>query len=382
MTTVYLILNSINRALFNRSVLSEKGAVDDSLLYVISKKHSIANLVWEGLHRSGRKVIPEVEQKFLLQQQALAFQYLRQTQELHRLTAALEQAKMPYIVLKGSVMRNFYPSPELRSSCDIDLLLQEPDEKVHELMQSLQYTFSCDGGTTLNYVLPPAIEVEMHRRLFDDALDFKGYFVDIWKRSVPGVGMQRFLTETDFYVYMVAHMAKHFTRYGCGVRPVIDLYLYQQKLPETFDRSEVDECLQRIGLLDFERRLLALAKAWFETGNLSQTDKNLTDYIFGSSIYGNRRITNARTVKDPKEAKKAMRSKKLFVLFPPMHIMQPQYPRLLKSKALLPVAWTVRGFRVFTKRGKNMNQNIKTFDSVDEAYVAHVSSMIRELGLE
>jgi hypothetical protein len=45
--------------------------------------------------------------------------------EFERICLVLEKAKIPHIPLKGSVLRKLYKEPWLRTSCDIDILVQE-----------------------------------------------------------------------------------------------------------------------------------------------------------------------------------------------------------------------------------------------------------------
>ena len=378
----YLILNNINRALYGRAVLPEK-EVDWVYVCRMCKFQSVSGLFWAGLQKC--KTLPESRyiEHFHKKDTQERFQYGHQQRERQRVVEMLEAEKIPYILLKGSRMRKYYPDPMTRTSCDIDILFRGDEKRIHERMLAFGYEFVVDSGTTINYLCKP-VEFEMHRYLFDDRLDYHGFFEKVWDYSVPaGEGScERLLTEEFFYVYMIAHMAKHFTRYGSGVRPVIDLYVYNQNPPENFDRKKAEQLLQEIGLLDFERRLKALTAAWFETGELSDMDQKLTDYIMEAGIYGDSRIMSANTVKEPEKAEKARREKLRFYVFPSLEVMRRLYPRMLKCPLLLPVAWVCRWCKgAFTdSRGKATN-NLRKHASVDEAFVSHVSEMISELHL-
>ena len=43
------------------------------------------------------------------------------------LKEALEKAEIPFLPLKGSVIRKYYPEPWMRTSCDIDLLIHKEE---------------------------------------------------------------------------------------------------------------------------------------------------------------------------------------------------------------------------------------------------------------
>ena len=376
------ILNAVNLALFDRAVLSCKVRNPQEAIYALSKKQNITALVAEGLRRSGdyEKLIPEFDrlsEKYL-------FQYAQQSVESERMIRCLEERNYPYILLKGAKMRHFYPQPHLRTSCDIDILTRQSDETVFEMMNALGYKFTVDGGTTLNFEKPPTVEFEMHRCLFLDQNDFSGYFNDIWERSVPaGEGRaERLLTEEDFYVYMIAHIAKHIDKYGCGIRPFIDVYLYHQKRPAAFDRSKADAILQKINLLAFERRICALTQAWFETGNLTEADKKLTDFLFGAGLYGNAQLSAAHNVRKKESRRKGRMAMYMRHIFPPLWIMRPMYPRLLKWSVFLPLAWVLRWFRLLFFGRKKATAAIRRISRTDDQYMEYVDSVIREFGLK
>lgn len=378
----YIVLNQINRALFDRAVLPEE-EVDWVLVCRMCKFQSVNSLFLAGLRKSEK--LPEARfiEHFQKKEAQELYQYAHQQVEKKKIVEFLEAEKIPYILLKGSRMRQFYPEGFLRTSCDIDILFDGDEALIHEKLLGLEFEYLKDVGTTINYLRKP-VEIEMHRYLFDDRMEFQGFFDNVWKYSVPAEEgrSERLLTEEFFYVYMLAHMAKHFTRYGCGVRPVIDLYLYNQKLPAEFDRKKAEKMLKEVGLYGFEQRLCALTKAWFETGKLSEMDEKLTDYIMEAGVFGDSRIMSARGVQEPEKANEARRKKILFYLFPSLKVMRRFYPRMLKCPLLLPAAWGARFCKIFTGERKHAVDQLQEYISVDEGYVSHVTEMTKELHLQ
>ena len=381
----YLILNQINRALFDRAVLPEK-EVDWVYVCRMCKFQSVSGLFWAGLQKCEKLPDARFIEHFHKKDTQERFQYSHQQRERKRVTQMLEQEKIPYVLLKGSRMRDFYPDPMTRTSCDIDILFrgdETVEKRIHDHMMGFGYEFVVDCGTTINYLCNP-VEFEMHRYLFDDRLEFHGLFDKVWDYTLPvGEGScERRLTEEFFYVYMIAHMAKHFTRYGSGVRPVIDLYLYNRRIPEGFDRNKAETLLKSVGLYDFEQRLLALTRAWFETGKLSEMDMKLTDYIMEAGIYGDSRIMSANTTKVAENADKVRRKEILSYIFPSGEVMTRLYPGMMKYPVLLPVAWVRRWCKgAFGKERATAMSNLKKYNDVDGAFVSHVSEMVSELHL-
>lgn len=61
--------------------------------------------------------------------------------ELEQIGKTLEKANIPFILLKGSVIRKYYPESWMRTSCDIDILVNELDlnSAIRLLCDSLRY---------------------------------------------------------------------------------------------------------------------------------------------------------------------------------------------------------------------------------------------------
>ncbi|MBQ6431378.1 MAG: nucleotidyltransferase family protein [Oscillospiraceae bacterium] len=348
----------------------------------MAKKQAIANIVYCGLQKdesySAEELRPIGEYA-----EVCTFQYLRQEQELLRLCSALKKEKIRFVLLKGSRMRAFYPSPEMRSSCDIDILTDAPDDTILAVMQSLGYQYEKDNGTTLNFTLAPLVAVEMHRFLFDDRLSFHGYFASVWDHVIPAQdgSTECFLTEEDFYLYMIAHLVKHFTRYGCGLRPLLDLYVYEREAGDLCDFAAAEKKLEEMDLLYFTEQMRELLKKWFEDGNLTEQDKELTNYLLNSGIYGTEMTIQANRFR--RSGSLCGLKARLFIthVFPPLRIMRPMYPRLLRCPVFLPVAWIARLLRILF-RGKMGEKTHDVMKSVDGEYISQVSDIMKRLHLQ
>ena len=88
-------------------------------LYELSKSHDLAHIVGNSLIKNGLVTDPELKAAFKKQIMTAVYRYEKIQYELTRLKDVLNEAKIPFIPLKGSVIRKFYPEPWLRTSCDI-----------------------------------------------------------------------------------------------------------------------------------------------------------------------------------------------------------------------------------------------------------------------
>ena len=150
------MMNLIGSEICGNAVCADeiKDLSDDELkaLYKLSKSHDLAPLVGNALiknnlldeenpngdeNHDGDKtqgaenhsgvIRSEIKQKFEKQILTAIYRYENINSELETLKTAFEEEKIPFIPLKGSVIRQYYPEPWLRTSCDIDILVHEED---------------------------------------------------------------------------------------------------------------------------------------------------------------------------------------------------------------------------------------------------------------
>lgn len=150
--------------------------------------------------------------------------------DFETLSASFTEHGIAHMPVKGYYLRKLYPTPELRTFGDIDLLIHPEDrQKVHELMLSLGYTVKQDWEPTYSYI-KDAEYYEIHTNLMDGNLDgrtdLQAYFDAAWAHAEPDDGL-RFRPEDDFhFIYTVCHMAKHLYGGGAGLRMYLDVALY------------------------------------------------------------------------------------------------------------------------------------------------------------
>lgn len=107
------------------SELNAPTAEECEELIAFGKKQSILPVIYAGLKKMDLpkdrlKTVDSARNKDLRK-------FVLHNDALQKIEAALNEEQIPYIPLKGSVLRNLYPAPEMRTSCDIDVLVHEED---------------------------------------------------------------------------------------------------------------------------------------------------------------------------------------------------------------------------------------------------------------
>ena len=114
--------------------------------------------------------------------------------DFETLSASFTEHGIAHMPVKGYYLRKLYPTPELRTFGDIDLLIHPEDrQKVHELMLSLGYTVKQDWEPTYSYI-KDAEYYEIHTNLMDGNLDgrtdLQAYFDAAWAHAEPDDGLR------------------------------------------------------------------------------------------------------------------------------------------------------------------------------------------------
>ena len=262
-------------------------------------------------------------------------------------------------------MKFIYPSPQMREMSDIDVLIgQEDRKKAGEVLSRMGYALSQDIKHHEIYVKKPFMVVEAHRAMYDRTVDENQYqYFSDFSRAVlrEGCLYTYDFNREDFYVYLIAHMAKHFYTMGCGIRNLLDIYVYQEKYKGKMNLKYVKQELKKLGLLSFAEHMEKLAYVWMEKEEAGQFECQLFDYMLNSGIYGKDEngIWNKFAEKKCRDREVTRFRLKMWYFFPPVSYMAEYYPWLEERAFLLPAAWCIRFFRgLFLKKGMHKREMI------------------------
>lgn len=299
------------------------------------------------------------------------FKTLLQIQNVKMLQEKFEQNGIRNQVLKGAVMKYIYPRPELREMSDIDFMLYEDDfSKAEKLIAELGFHKLQAIKHHVIYEKKPLLILEMHWDLYEKTVD-KGQYMYYKKqfRAVLKDGMKYTyeFTKENFYVYMISHMAKHFYENGCGIRNLVDIYVYNQKFQKEMDRSVVAQELKNCGILDFERHVTKLADIWLNDRESTVFYNNLFTYMVDCGIYGKceNGIWGQLCKQEDINIGKS-KGRELTYYFPPAGYMEEHYPWIKGKRWLLPAAWLYRGIHgLFNEDSMNRAKILKNKEKYD-----------------
>ncbi len=304
--------------------------------------------------------------------------------EISKIRKAFGSSKIPFMLLKGNVIKKFYPNPEMRSMGDIDILVKNNDiANIRNIMAGLGYSVKLERTDEVTYFKPPFVTIEMHTQMVSDAhTKINEYYGDGWKfaRLKADCEFEYEMKREDFFVFQVAHYAKHYATSGAGIRSVIDLWILLREWGKELDFEYINEQLTILGLDRFGTNILKLVHMWFEDGERTQTLTDMENYIWDSGVHGS---SMQRTANKEVKAKSRVtyKLKKYFsAVFLNRRAMEGFYPSLREKPWLLPYFWIKRLLsRIFSGRVKNFFDNER--EMAEKWETNKIKKHFEELGL-
>ena len=234
-------------------------------LFNLSKRHDLSHLVGDALAKNGfLNGDSEEEKRFLSERNLAVFRYEQMQYEYMEICKTLSKGKIPFIPLKGAVIRKYYNEPWLRTSCDIDILVkkQDVDLAVSLLKDNLNFTCKLVGNHDVQLYSPTNVHLELHYTLIEDEnnINLTKILSSVWDNVIETSPYHYEIKDDLFYFYIISHIAKHVKWGGCGVRAFIDVFVLNNKLE--FSKKDREDLLIKGGLLTFSKAVLKLSNAW------------------------------------------------------------------------------------------------------------------------
>ncbi len=311
------------------------------------EKHCISNIVAYSINKLDISLPQEIKAYF----EEIVYQSLakeaRVEVEITDILNDFEENGIPHMLLKGSVIKNLYPQPDMRSMCDVDILVGKHLDSAMEVMYAHSFELKERANLHDCYFKKPFLNVELHSSLVDEELtELNAYFKTGFERAkLQGNFKYRYiLSDEDFYIFLLAHFAKHFKRMGTGIRSVADIWAYL-KHHQSLNFDYIDKEIKKIGLLKFSKRIEKIAYNWFSKKIVDENDP-IESYIISSGAYGNylNLELNRFLQNDAQQGNYKINKIKYYlrVIFPDFKYMSARYPSLKKAKLFMPVYWFVR----------------------------------------
>jgi len=360
---IYLSGCAVNGTIPDKKLIE---GLDTEQLRKAANKHFLTAIVCYALETAG------IQDNKLYQAKMKSIRKISAMEiDKKQLFERMEQEKIWYMPLKGTVIKEMYPSLGLRQMSDFDILFdKEYAENVRDIMLDLGFTCEHFGkGNHDVYLKQPVSNFEMHTELFfkeADKAEIYEYYKDI-KRLLIKDDDNNFgyhFRNEDLYIYLTAHEYKHYSDGGTGLRSLLDTYVFWQKYAGQLDKEYISAETKKLGISDFEQQNCSLALHLFGDGELTKQDRQMLEYMIYSGTYGTFQNSVENGVKKNGGGKKGKMAYVKDKLFLPLDIVKENYPFYYKHKALLPVLFFYRIGKAVTVRKGQTKKTLKILKDI------------------
>ena len=335
-----------------------------NFFYKLSKHHSLLAVLYLAIMATKVDIEPQyldrLEQYYLNNvKKSLSFD-----KERNELFEYLNNHQIDYLPLKGIIVKDYYLDPHSREFADNDILFDDhKSDLVKAFFVNKGYEVELYKRSNHDvYQKKPFYNFEMHRALFGETGDNKKnivYFKDYLAKAHKKDKYEHELSKEDFYIYFTAHTYKHFHVSGCGIRTLIDYYLYLKN--NELDFVYINQELEQLDLLDFSNQIKSLSMKLFNDEPLDDKEEEMLLYIASSGTYGTIEHSVAKGVKEKGKLGYFMSR-----IFPPYRFYKSAYPWSYYCPILIPFAWLARFFRILFKNPKKATNELKTIKNYKE----------------
>lgn len=335
-------------------------------VYQLAKYHSIDNLMFYSIEKLAKKPDEELYKKWMESRDKAIFKGITQLYERDSIIEKLTEAQIDICPLKGCIIKELYPSQDMRTMADLDILMDSnKGDVVKKVFKEMGYTLDhIDEEGHDVYKKRPVMNVEMHHYLVPlEVLQDKmlQYYKNVWERlKVTKDNVHcYYMSKEDFYIYHIAHMVKHYKLGGTGIRSFIDIYIYKKHYDKLLDWKYIYDELDKMEIRELAIVFEKIVQAWFQDGIIDDEVKQITTYVITSGTYGTLERSHKVFMQNKLEKSTNKFTYTIRRIFPSMKEMRKGYTILYKIPFALPLFWIYRGIKAFIYKDKRKKIKIE-----------------------
>lgn len=361
--------------------------IDENEFLQFCAFHKLENIVYltigDKLSENAQKIMAERYNRSVFVSATQAY-YLEEVEN------ALNENEIDYLVLKGRELVKLYPSEDMRQSADFDIYLgRENSKKAKVIMMGLGFEILSYTDTDEHdeYIADKVAMCEIHPVLIQNNHPWQAECNRIPERLVKNEDKPHELkmSNEDFFLYNLAHTAKHMKFAGIGIRAFLDMWLIYKTYGESLDWDYLDEKLKLANLAEFEKNTRKLCEYWFCGEETDETIEAMAMYVAESGWVGTHEqekstaLAEAAGKTESVQAAKLGKFKEMF--FAPYNAMVARYPILKKHKWLLLFCRIHRAIRAIIKRRDVIRDVAKDLELGDMQTGKAIVDLKKSIGL-
>ena len=230
-------------------------------LLAFAKKQTIIGIYWQGIQRLGdvaNKPSEDDVMDWMGEYTKIVRRNTKTDDAVAWLAKFMRSNDIGFFVFKGQTVASYYPTPEIRTSGDVDFYVLNKDWGRAKSLLEKEVTITDDhSGQHLEFT-KDGVPFEMHyhtavfasgykQRYWDELMD--NYFDDVLDHvEINGMSVPT-LPPTLNAIYLFVHIYHHFLKEGIALRQFIDWMMFFEAKHDEIVVSELTAKLERLGLL-------------------------------------------------------------------------------------------------------------------------------------
>ena len=303
------VLDLLSSAMFQKPFCADK-EVDWKAVFDECKAQSVISLAFSVLPKR------EVPQKIYAHWKALVNENLAVNSKISyahtMLNDLLNQASIPYVILKGCASAEYYDDPLLRTMGDVDFLVSEKNIKqVDKLLENQGFVFNNSFHEIERAYEKDGVILELHWNITGIPGGKTGellenIFKDIFEKSeLKHFDLAEYYSPSSFHhgLVMLLHVARHMITGGIGLRHFCDWAVFVDKVGKDFVPLFEDK-LKQVGLWRFAQIMTQFCTLYLglpqqEWAGISdkQLLDQLKDDVFAGGNFGHKDLSRADEAK-------------------------------------------------------------------------------------
>ena len=303
------VLNLLSSAMFQKPFRADKD-VDWKAVFDECKAQSVVSLAFSALPKD------EVPQNVYVHWKALVNENLAVNSKISyahtMLNELLNQAKIPYVILKGCASAEYYDDPLLRTMGDVDFYVPPAYfEKADKLLLKNGFISNdIDHEYEKAYTKDDVI-FELHNTVNGMpggkvGIKIRRYFDDVFEKAeLKRFDLAEYYSPSPFHhgLVMLLHVARHMVTGGIGLRHFCDWAVFVDKVGDGF-APMFEEKLKQVGLWRFAQIMTQFCTVFLGLKPLTwagNIDKkllcDLKNDVFAGGNFGHKDLSRADEAK-------------------------------------------------------------------------------------
>lgn len=359
--------------------------IDFEAIFELAKKQDVENIVFLSIDQLENNIDSNLysiwQEAYYKRMKYSAFQDMA----LEELIEVFTKAGIDCMPLKGSVIKNYYPSPDLRCMGDIDFLVREQNRQVvRDIMHSLGYEDDLlDDGQVDAFKKGKLTYIEIHYDFSAENHVMHEIFTIDWDKLIPTETEHLYqMTFEDLYFFNTGHYVKNMHNKGMGLRGVVDTFVLRNRLTDN-QKQVLNERFAEVNIDEFNSKLVKIADIWFNEVKDDGSLDALQKYLLNKKTYGDYKtetILNAVYSEQTSSNAKYLKDK----IFPSADDLYERFDIKRKCFLILPFLWIWRILlQLFGSKEKwsFAKKQMDTFKTIYQSDIDYERKIRQEFGL-